>query len=212
MCGGTFVSPRHVLTAAHCVDGARASRVRVIANPSFSGRGYRSSPRAVKVYVNPKYDSESVRYDAAIIEMPSAITRNFLAINADPDFPQVRQAMTVYGYGAKRSGGYSSRRMRQAEVLDLSGPAGRCGGYRNSFDVDSMVCARGIAMQDACQGDSGGPLVATVGQRQRLVGIVSWGQDCGDPSYPGVYTRVSAVSDWARQIVGPSLKARGRVR
>jgi secreted trypsin-like serine protease len=42
------------------------------------------------------------------------------------------------------------------------------------------------------QGDSGGPLVAN----NRLVGIVSWGEGCGLPQFPGVYTKVSEVRNW----------------
>lgn len=34
------------------------------------------------------------------------------------------------------------------------------------------------------------------GSQYYLVGVVSAGLDCGDPEYPGVYTRVSYFIDW----------------
>ena len=51
------------------------------------------------------------------------------------------------------------------------------------------------AIIDSCQGDSGGPLVVGSGASLRLVGIVSWGDDCAGRR-PGVYTRVSAMTDF----------------
>jgi len=48
--------------------------------------------------------------------------------------------------------------------------------------------------KDSCQGDSGGPLICN-GQ---LCGIVSFGENCALPDFPGVYTKVSAYSDWIK--------------
>lgn len=48
------------------------------------------------------------------------------------------------------------------------------------------------------QGDSGGPLIYQdrISGRFQLHGITSWGDGCGEKGKPGVYTRVSAFSDW----------------
>lgn len=60
----------------------------------------------------------------------------------------------------------------------------------------NMICAA-APYKDSCQGDSGGPLV--IGSTQH--GIVSWGFECADPDYPGVYTRVSHYIGWINDII-----------
>lgn len=46
------------------------------------------------------------------------------------------------------------------------------------------------------QGDSGGPLMLKKDGRWIQIGIVSFGNKCGEPGYPGVYTRVTRYLDW----------------
>jgi len=66
---------------------------------------------------------------------------------------------------------------------------------------DTEICATGLAGgKDSCFGDSGGPLVVAADNARGYaqVGIVSWGPQCGNPLYPGVYTRVSSFSNWIK--------------
>jgi secreted trypsin-like serine protease len=73
----------------------------------------------------------------------------------------------------------------------------------------TQICA-GDGFIDSCQGDSGGPLVryGRTGQPVQ-VGIVSWGLGCGRTESPGIYTRITAFTDWIRATVdnraGPAL-------
>lgn len=86
------------------------------------------------------------------------------------------------------------------EVID---PA-ECKSIYDSLQVsaftigDTEICATGPrGGKDSCFGDSGGPLVVPSGAGGYVqVGIVSWGPQCGNPLFPGVYTRVSSFSDW----------------
>ena len=67
----------------------------------------------------------------------------------------------------------------------------------NGID-DSMLCLRdtnATRRSDACQGDSGGPLVLQKGNMQSLIGVTSFGANCGS-STPGVYTAVYPFLDW----------------
>ena len=73
------------------------------------------------------------------------------------------------------------------------------GFTRRYADRRTMICAAGVDpagdVTDACDGDSGGPLTVGSGDARRLMGVVSWGQECATLA-PGVYTRVAAASDF----------------
>lgn len=62
-----------------------------------------------------------------------------------------------------------------------------------------MLCAGNYEHErDACMGDSGGPLVY---EHRVLIGIVSWGKDCGVVRYPGVYTSVPKMMAWLNKYI-----------
>lgn len=60
--------------------------------------------------------------------------------------------------------------------------------------TDNMICAGvpGIDGRDACTGDAGGPLY----YGDILVGIISFGNGCGNGSFPRVSTSVASYTDW----------------
>ncbi len=67
--------------------------------------------------------------------------------------------------------------------------------YRGEI-TDNMVCAGGEG-RDACQGDSGGPLITLENNLYfSLIGVVSWGAQCGRIDAPGVYSRVTSQLHW----------------
>ncbi|NWR25747.1 TMPS4 protease, partial [Emberiza fucata] len=101
----------------------------------------------------------------------------------------------VIGWGYTEEHGKLSERLQQAEVELIDEQSCNLAAYHGDV-TDRMLCA-GLPQGgvDTCQGDSGGPLLYSGGHWQ-VVGIVSWGQGCGTPSTPGVYTSVRAYLDW----------------
>uniref|UniRef100_A0A8C4WMQ7 Peptidase S1 domain-containing protein n=1 Tax=Gopherus evgoodei TaxID=1825980 RepID=A0A8C4WMQ7_9SAUR len=61
----------------------------------------------------------------------------------------------------------------------------------------NMICA-GYAegQRDSCQGDSGGLLACDHNWTWFLMGVVSWGDGCGQPNCSRVYVRTVAYGEW----------------
>ena len=55
-----------------------------------------------------------------------------------------------------------------------------------------MICAGGEHSKDICFGDEGAPLVCN----GILHGLGSWGNGCGRPDSPGIYTKISSFRSW----------------
>ncbi|MCI4374399.1 hypothetical protein PGIGA_G00005730 [Pangasianodon gigas] len=61
-----------------------------------------------------------------------------------------------------------------------------------------MLCAgHKEGGKDACSRDAGSPLVCY----GKVHGLVSWGQGCGVPGYPGVYVKVCEFLYWIRDVM-----------
>lgn len=96
-----------------------------------------------------------------------------------------------------QSGGLSSSQLRDVQIFTINRQLCRqryASLSRPQTISDNMICAGilDVGGKDACQGDSGGPLY----YGDILIGIVSFGQSCADPRFPGVSTAVSSYTNW----------------
>jgi secreted trypsin-like serine protease len=144
-----------------------------------------------------KYNNLAEKYDA-LLKGQADETASLTPVE------KVRSSISARSGGrVPEKGEIESPRMLQFVEIDAIDPQACRAAYENAGVQDitaAQICATGSqGGKDSCQGDSGGPLVVhadnALGYLQ--VGIVSWGMtQCGDPTLPGIYTRVSAYSDW----------------
>ncbi|RDD36299.1 Trypsin-1 [Trichoplax sp. H2] len=201
-CGGSIISSSTVLTAAHCTVGTQANKVTVIAGEHdiVASDGTEQSVLASKLIEHPSYSSRTLDNDFSIIRLSNSFTynANVKAVPLQMQDDIGVSKVTAIGWGALSEGGSSPRILQDVTVTVVSNSD--CNAAYSGGITDNMLCAgEPSGGKDSCQGDSGGPLISGSGSSPTLVGVVSWGQGCARPGYPGVYARVSRAHSWIKQ-------------
>ncbi|NXR07249.1 TM11D protease, partial [Semnornis frantzii] len=208
-CGASVISNTWLVTAAHCFRGGRDPR-RWTASFGILLRPPKQRKFVRRIIIHENYSDFTLdhKYDVAVVELASPIefTSDIHSVCL-PEASHVFPANTscfVTGWGALENDGSSVNQLRQAEVKIISTDICNRREVYGGAITSGMLCAGYLEGRvDACQGDSGGPLVhANSRGIWYLVGIVSWGDECGKENKPGVYTRVTYYRNWIHSQTG----------
>lgn len=208
MCGGTLINDRYVLTAAHCFDGSSPTHVRLgeLDIASFDNR--HQDIRIGSKIIHPNWSRRTLKNDIALVRMTSTpraalnkpVCLPYSYVNVRPE--NLREGGVVIGWGAIDNHDKATVDTLREAILPIESVSSCNAKYSNTnVNIGNDQLCAGLGDKDTCQGDSGGPMLSLErdGSKWSIIGITSFGVDCADTRFPGVYTRVDKYLDWIEQ-------------
>ena len=124
-CGGSIISDRHIMTAAHCTAGKSISSIRVLLGEHDTTDSVADIRTISAITDHPSYTgSSSLDYDYSILTLSSPVTFSKqmapVCLPADTSLLYTGQVATVTGWGTTSSGGSLSPRLLEVDVTVTS--------------------------------------------------------------------------------------------
>ncbi|XP_039758877.1 serine protease snake-like [Pararge aegeria] len=220
LCGGSLISDRFMLTAAHCTYCVRKYIEQPVPYLVRLGSRYLESltheaPEDVRirnVIKHPRYKSPRRYYDIALIQLDKIVRfTKFLqpaCLSTSQYSASSNNKFTATGWGSVQA------TSDKIHLIDID----KCNYLLKKLHIRlwngvaaHQLCAGELnGNTDTCKGDSGGPIQQKLisspsqGTIHRILAVTSFGPTkCTTKHVPGVYSNVSYFAKWIERIVWP---------
>ncbi|KAG1687735.1 hypothetical protein DVH05_004604 [Phytophthora capsici] len=193
-CSASLITPTHLLVGTYCVSAD--IRWASIGSHFVNGTEDGEQIKVIAILNHPRTTGFSNDFAILKLQKPSTFQPVALASVDDSDVYDGREAAKMGWDDTGGDGTVAFELMRQ-DVQLMSNA--KC--MKETNVDESMLCSSGSANETSCTGDYGGPVVVERPNGDVLVGVVSWGGDCGKPGYPSIYSRVSNARTWIDSVV-----------
>jgi secreted trypsin-like serine protease len=193
LCTASILSDSILVTAAHCVDGADPSDLRIIYGVNLESRDI--VVRGVDSFlVSPlwaaRQGEEFNTGDIAVVHFSGGLVPGFVPATVLTDLTQLKNgdAVLLAGYGI--SDGVNQTGSGHLRFVETT--------IRNTTYSKTEILVDQTQGKGACHGDSGGPAYAKVDGKLVLWGVTSRGVDDpnNDCSVAAAYTAIPFYSQW----------------